>query len=456
MNLLNPNNSWQSENLPEGLVIHNGVISGSPTTKGIFSVPVTVSNPLGSDTKNISITTKHKPGTEKFSVLQDGLEVAKITIPELQAMVQDGTAQTRFNCSNTQIIMPIVVPELKYSSNNKLLVHPVHFENVAFNFCDFRNVTLQDGSVSPALILQFAAALWPQYAPFDTGDSMSISAGEIVHNDFFNRWRYSNIRQWLNSEGLNWFKPAYDGDVLLGYQDRSSLFDDLYAAEYPNGKDWLGRDIDKDTWKEARFAEIWISSYADDNALGFLDLLPDDIHSILQPIKIVTQTFFDDENDNPSIEDPDDVDGLDADITFDKVFLPSIDEMYLYHRHSIYVSGNLPSNDPMIEGPAWSFYRQLFGTDEPFVTNNQESVYSDWYTSDQSKKISAFGRCLQIDNVEIPSDIYFLTRSANVNSKTGNWCVGRYSSIRDITIDSTANSYLNAKEINPAPAFAIC
>jgi hypothetical protein len=454
MNLLNPNNSWQSQNLPEGLVIHNGVISGSPTTKGIFSVPVTVSNPLGSDTKNISITTKHKPGTEKFSVRQDGLEVAKITIPELQAMVQDGTAQTRFNCSNTQIVVPIFTPVLKYARSRDDLPYninqayetvslPPSFVDVLLNFCDFRNVTLQDGSVRPALIFQFASALWTQYAPFDTGDTITASP--------FNRWRYSNLRQWLNSEGSNWFTPAYDGDALVSFFERVCALNTHKTGDTYGDKTYTELDIE--------YANIYngsVATYADSGSLGFLDLLPDDIHSILQPIKIVTQAFFDDENDNPSIEDPDIFDGFDADITFDKVFLPSIDEMYLYHRHSIYASGTLPSDVPMIEGPAWAFYRQLFGTDEPFGTNNQESVYSDWYTSDQSKKISAFGSYLRINPLEGPSDIYFLTRSANVTSKTGNWCVGRYSSIRDITIDSTANSYLNAKEISPAPAFAIC
>ena len=450
MKLLNPDNSWLSENLPEGLSINNGVISGSPTSQGIFSVPVTVSNTLGSDTKNISITTKYKPGQEKFSVLQDGIEVAKITIPELQAMIQDGTAQTRFNCSNTQIIMPIIVPDLKYSTGDtydNLLVHPAHFENAAFNFCDFRNVTLQNGSVRPALILQFAATLWTAYAPFDTGDTLSIkriAQSYTPEPDYrFNRWRYSNLRQWLNSEGTNWFSPAYDGDALINYQDRIALFDDYFASAYPNGKDWLGRDVDKEQIKEGYVVQRWISTYADDNTLGFLDLLPDDIHSILQPIKVVTQAFFDDDNDNPSIEDPDDVDGLDADITYDKVFIPSIDEMYLYHMKYFDTKDALPSNNPMIEGPAWAYYRSFFGTENPFRTCNGESVFSDWYNANtDDPRISAFG------------ETYRLTRSANVNAKTSNWVIVYDSSYRDILI--YPSSLWPDNLISPAPAFAIC
>ena len=391
MNILNPHNSWSAEQLPEGLSLHDGVISGSPTAKGNFSVPVTVSNPMGSDTKNISIISKFRPGSEKFSILQDGVEVATLTIPELQAMVLDGTAQQRFNCTNTQILLPVLRPQIKYTrtatqwnpippEENQLFL-PSVIQYVPVNFCSFRNVTLLDGSTRPGLILQFDQSLWAGYAPFDTGDSLSSGftfdsdRSTILVNNIFNRWRYSNLRQWLNSEGSHWFKPAYDGDALISFQEYADAFMDF---EYPNGTYRVdsSRHISDELSAMYRHIEAWQSNYSDDEACGFLDLLPDDIHSILQPVKIVTQAFFDAQNDNTSIEDPDDVDGVDADITYDKVFLPSVDEMYLAHVFSYaYFDGQklFPESEAFLEGSPWEYYIHKFGSANPF-TPAQERI----------------------------------------------------------------------------------
>ena len=114
MRILNPSFNWQAQNLPDGLSIHNGVISGTPTTLDSFSVPVTVSNSLGTSSKNISIIVRNRPGSQKFSILQNGVEIEKVSIPELQAMVQNGTAQEKYNCNNTQIVLPITLPVLFY------------------------------------------------------------------------------------------------------------------------------------------------------------------------------------------------------------------------------------------------------------------------------------------------------------------------------------------------------
>ena len=112
MRILNPSFNWQAQNLPDGLSIHNGVISGTPTTLGSFSVPVTVSNSLGTSSKNIYIIVRNRPGSQKFSILQNGVKIEKVSIPELQAMVQNGTAQEKYNCNNTQIVLPVTIPPI--------------------------------------------------------------------------------------------------------------------------------------------------------------------------------------------------------------------------------------------------------------------------------------------------------------------------------------------------------
>ena len=472
MNILNPQNSWAAEQLPDGISLNHGILSGTPTAKGNFSVPVTVSNSLGSDTKDISIITKYRPGVEKFSILQDGVEVAKLTIPELQAMVQDGTAQQQFNCVNTQIVIPVLSPALKYaravgSGNIEPIYDSCRFEqtfyDVPLNFCSFRDVTLMDGSVRQALILQFASALWPYYAPFDTGDSPSASC--------FNRWRYSNLRQWLNSEGKNWFVPAYDGDALVTYMDKAIANNTKKIGDTLWGQTYNEQDI-----QSILIQHGWLSSYADQDSLGFLDLLPDDLHSILQPIKIVTQAFFDTQNENTSIDDPEDIDGVDVDITFDKVFLPSIDEMFLEHSQYTANGGwSLPSNEPTIEGTAWEYYRNLFGTEEPFQTRAADIDYWAQETGDKHNMIWKHFHFLRFPitsdityNVDDPSDINirnpsimtWLTRSANVLANFGVWGFGKNELLtiyRVTTFDRDADlNIFTTNDVAPAPAFVIC
>lgn len=482
MNLLNPTNVWQAQNLPDGLSLNNGVISGTPTVTGNFSVPVSVSNPLGSDTKNIYIMVKHRPGTQKFSILQDGVEVAKLTIPELQAMVQDGSAQTQFNCYNTQIVLPVLTPELRYYTEFE---HqdggsytytwdygslPSFLQDVKVNFCSFRDVTLQDGSTRPGLILQFANTLWAKFAPFDTGDYVDgLGMGSEIHP--FNRWRYSNLRQWLNSEGLNWFTPAYDGDALVTQMEIAE------ARYYYRVNDPEYSDDYKQNARNMMLYEGTRSSYADDDVRGFLDFLPDDLHSILQPIKIVTQAFFDENNTNTSIEDPEDVDGYDADITYDKVFIPSLKEMFLSftnpYNESVETMQEIAQEG--IEGTPWEFFINKF-TAVAYSTYTNSSY--DWIKAHNGEwpyyigksTASPFEGTSLIDEwgIDLTSlikddpafmayldylflyhgDQSFLTRTAVDNSIYGIW------SIRPSGDD--LYRYSDNDYANPAPAFVIC
>ena len=504
MNILNPLNSWAADQLPDGISLHHGILSGTPTAKGNFSVPVTVSNSLGSDTKNISIITKYRPGVEKFSILQDGVEVAKLSIPELQAMVQDGSAQQRFNCQNTQIVIPVVRPQIKYSynadkynpilpDNNKHLL-PSVIQYVPVNFCSFRNVTLQDGSTRLGLILQFDQSLWAGYAPFDTGDSVScqITGNNDVlpKNNIFNRWRYSNLRQWLNSEGKNWFVPAYNGDTLVTFQDYADAYMNF---EYPNGISRLqDKPVSEEILAMQKHRRLWLSNYTDDEACGFLDLLPDDIHSILQPVKIVTQAFFDAQNDNLSIEDPDDIDGVDADITYDKVFLPSIDEMYLAHVFSYaYFDGEklFPESEAFLEGAPWEYYVYKFGSANPFTPDQERRNSYDEYVSDPSdwgkageySKFATWAKNLLDGYTDDMSSHYsasyinyhptlgYLSRSAELSGNNLVWYVanagyseyatnGESKGYEDIVLSCRfdAGTCFTNMKANPAPAFVIC
>lgn len=290
MNLLNATNVWQADNLPDGLSINNGVISGVPTTRGTYNVPVTVSNALGSSTSNITIIVKR---SDDCKILVNGVETEQITPAELVASIQDGTAQTKYNCTNTQITVPFT--------------HPLNgtVSEVALNFCAFKTFTLQDASTKTGLILQFATPLWKGFAPFSTNG--------------FNRWRYSQLREWLNSDTLIWFIPSYANDVLTAHE----------------------------------------GSYTDNGVKGFLCCFPSTLREAILSVKVTTEAFFDDYNNDPAIDDPDYIDGRDADVTYDKVFLPSLSEMGLV-------------NDSF-EGTAWTFYSSLNANSPIFTDMNSDS-----------------------------------------------------------------------------------
>mgnify|MGYP002623507540 CR=1 FL=1 len=342
MNLLNHDNIWQASNLPDGLSFENGVISGNPKSRGVFDVHITVSNQLGSSSKNIRIKCRYRADV---TIVKDGAEFEIITLPELQAAIQNGTAQSKYNCIDTQMLIPVIHP----------ITSAITYD-VPVNFCSFRNVTLADGAVKPGLILQFSHTLWKGLAPFGTNN--------------FNRWRYSQLRKWLNSSGMGWFSSSYNDDIITPHE----------------------------------------GSYSESICNGFLSCLPTPLLEVISPVKVVTQAFFDDENEDTSIDDPEYVNGIDCDITYDKIFIPALSEMNIDGSDDTFP-------DDGFEGDAWEFYSAL---------SSGSLICKDFNGS--------------------PCSV--ITRSAVVNGKDKIFCV-------DNTLQPIVSNVYNA-EASPAPTFVIC
>ena len=426
---------WSATNLPAGLKFKNGVISGQPTGEtGIYTVPFSVVTPWGRDTKNITINVREKL---KFAIYQNGAKLEDISLNELIASIRNGTAQEKYNCTNTQMMIPIVTPALKYDNDK---IRPSQIDNAALNFCSFRNVTLEDGTVKPALILQFDKSIWEGFCCFDTGD---VWIGDerykdrgglydfdydnrVDENTVTNRWKYSNLRQWLNSAGENWFSPVYDTDSLI--------------------------TSDKNM--------VYVSLMRNTNSIGFLSCLPEDLIECIQPIKIQTQAFFNEDNFDESIEEPDTINGVYVDVTYDKIFIPSLEEMNIKPIDSYgYSSGKkLYANDG-IEGTAWEYYINKFGSQSRVITTN---MFSEGVTING---INEWGKSLASDlNL---SDFYYsdwsghghFTRSAVLNSHFDKWEVISTDSNtlkldRNLVIIDGGESWPMPSQ--PAPAFALC
>ena len=277
---------WSAEGLPDGLTSDpsSGKLTGTPTAQGSYSPEVTVRTKWGTAKKNISVIVIN----DKLSIVQDGQEVTRMTASDFAVMVRDGTAQEQYNTVNTQVVIPFINP-----------VSRVLYD-CPMNFCSFRDVELADGTTKPGLILQCAYGL-PAGA-----DNLQFDATENDHPNGnrwngSNRWKESNIRQWLNASGKGWY-------------EKSQEYDEPPKAYV----DWA----------------------------GFLDCFQQDFIDILSPIKIQTQT-------EPKI------DGGGVDITYDTFFLPSMEEVY---AASSYEGGSTGAG---IEGTVWEYWQSRIGGESP-------------------------------------------------------------------------------------------
>ena len=434
---------WSATNLPAGLKLKNGVISGQPTTEtGIYTVPFSVVTPWGRDTKNITINIREKL---KFAIYQNGAKLEEISLNELITSIRNGTAQEKYNCTNTQMMIPIVTPALKYLTVSDDATRPSQIDTAALNFCSFRNVTLEDGTVKPALILQFDKTIWKGFCCFDTGDSTTkttelsgyYDVDYVDVNSIINRWRYSNLRQWLNSAGENWFSPAYDTDVLLTFNPESIIL-------------------------EPR------SLMRNSESIGFLSCLPQDLLECIQPIKIQTQAFFNEDNFDESIEEPDIIDDVYVDITYDKIFIPSLEEMNVKPSDNDgYRNGKKIYADDGIEGTAWEYYINKFGSQSRVISGASINNIYEWGKNlgwDFDIPVYDRGKTFFQDYFDYFDSNYAVnhykdyghfTRSAVLDSQFTTWdvCSTENNTLKVSAGEVMADYY---RLTQPAPAFALC
>ena len=193
--------------------------------------------------------------------------------------------------------------------------------------------------------------------PGDTVPYSSYSRiyhGQINNRDIYltgyNRWKDSACRQWLNSaeSAGNWWSPAHFGDTA---PDQASTLD------------------------------------------GFLAGLDEDFLAVIQNVKIKTVT------NNTT-------DGGVTDETFDKFWLPSLEEVY-----------GVPQVAD-VEGPVFPYWRTVIGTNTP---TNQTS---------NARKVKA------LDAQTSTSSVNTRLRSSYVGSTASTW----YNLTGSISTGNTANT----------------
>ena len=175
------------------------------------------------------------------------------TYAGIQEIVQRGKAADYFNIGDT-ITCPWTYSGTKYN-----------FEWFVAHIAD---VTLEDGSTVPGMYLQAHYCL-PFNTPFDASESTNSDSN--VQNYGSNRWKTSNLRQYLNSKGDGWYKQSTSSDSLS-------------------------------------------SSYT--YLQGFMTGFEDDFLNILKPVKVSTQCN--------TVND-----GGGTDVTYDTFFPPSVEQHHI-------------------------------------------------------------------------------------------------------------------------------
>ena len=132
----------------------------------------------------------------------------------------------------------------------------------------FATVELEDGSTVNGMYLQAHYCL-PFNTPFDGEESGNSDSN--VNRLGSNRWKTSNLRQYLNGKGSSWFTKQTNSDVL--------------ASQYSNVQ-------------------------------GFMSGFGDDFLNILKPVKVSTQCN--------TVND-----GGGTDITYDTFFPPSLEQHFI-------------------------------------------------------------------------------------------------------------------------------
>ena len=175
-----------------------------------------------------------------------------------------------------------------------------------WDIVNYQTVTLEGGTTSNAMIIQCHYALPVDTIEFDAPEPTNTDSNRKAYGS--NRYMHSAVRQWLNSDANAgaWWTAQHSADAAPAY-----------AATEP----------------------------------GFLAGFSTEFVELLSPVMVKTATA--------------NVDGNVVDTTYDKVWLPSKEELY-----SVVDTSNTSVNISGVEGPYWEYWKTRMGTSSPAADND--------------------------------------------------------------------------------------
>lgn len=194
---------WNSYD-DNGIKFENGTLSiGSITVAGEYSIPITVKaikdkySDTTTITVNVTISTP-KPAETKFTININGSDAGEVSFNDLVSKVRDGSVITDYGW-NSKIILPYTDP-----------VDGKEYE-CPFNFGTYQEFEKEDGTkfIGLGLVAEYGMPtgniMFDNKEPSNNSDSKRKSGN--------NRWMYSNLRQWLNKSGKNWYTKQHSADT---------------------------------------------------------------------------------------------------------------------------------------------------------------------------------------------------------------------------------------------------
>ena len=300
---------------------------------------------------------------------------------DIQSFVRQGFAKDLFGIGD-QFIVP-------WTDRERNVTYQVPLDIVHFD-----DVELKDGSVVPAVFLQWHYAI-PFGVQFDAAET--VRATGTFSSDY---WYYEK-------DGSTCKLLTPNVDYVIGTTIPTDKIYYVSAIKDTSGKictygynrwahsglrQFLNTDGAPGTW--------WTAQHVGDTApriaatkYGFMSGFDDDFRSVLGPVKILTAL------NNMT----DSALGL-YEYTYDTFFLPSVEQV-----HGIYTGGVI-----FAEGPSFEYWKRATGSAQPIPTGISNEGY---ITYDIANKSSAKTICLRTCGRGSSLYGFVLTKEGKINSQ---------------------------------------
>ena len=386
----------------------------------------------------------HKQNALLEVIARDSIKTITSDWAGVQELVRDGYAPEIFDYGDK------FVDVWKDTAAEKEYNFPWHVNH-------FDNVDLQDGETVPAMFIQahFASPFGVQFSQcqafYYAENGLPAGTYHLTNPDY--TWgdnckpgsysftltqevpaggKLAGFKSMPDSKMENWKVYSYAADsktiletapVISGalgtklgdwpkYYDGTSNINGIQRVAYGHNR-WATSALRQFLNSDKGVGEWWTPQSKFDVApnelttkAGFLSGLPEGLKAILRPVKVVTFTNTVDGDDKTQVQD----------ITYDKVFLPSLEQMYIKPQ----IAG---------EGNAHEYWKRVAGTSEPLA---QYGTYPQYIHYAADNNVSA---------------VYVRLRSAY----RGNSCFTWY-----VTTSGNVNSYAASYSYRFAPLVAIC
>ena len=196
------------------------IMLGSENSKNYMIVKKT-----GSDVTVYRYIDSRFSGTSTLEILTDPLapimdkDISELSYVEIAMIVRAGKAEEKFKIGD-QIVT-------KYTATNGVQY------DMPFDVVAFRNVELDDNSTVPGMVIQSHYATI-EAIQFDAPEPSSSNSDVKGHG--WNRWMYSGVRQWLNSDADkgSWWTSTHTGDVAPSQLSSFNGFMKGFPVEFIN------------------------------------------------------------------------------------------------------------------------------------------------------------------------------------------------------------------------------